>query len=369
MLQDKPKTYFHGLDGLRFLAFMVVMGAHLAHPLSAEYETGWLHYVLSWFQFGYLAVDLFFVLSAFLISWWGFREMEQHGRFRFRRYFARRAIRIWPLYFLMVLISVLVIQLQRAGGMPESPMPSIWHYLTFTLNFAALEGDQFLMVILWSISVEEQYYILNGLLMRFAPRYFAAVNVLIWGGSIVFRIMHLDAPLTLHYHTLSVMACFAAGNLLAWLICRSRYKSTLENFYRQQGANIPLWLLVGGLAAYPILASYPWVFALEKAWIPVLFAAAIGYQYFRTSGIFSLEKRRWINYLGKISYGLYCFHGLVIAVFVNTLHVAGMTYPPQQPWLALVVYPMLMLCCTVLLAHLSYRWFELPVLRLRDHFR
>lgn len=367
--QQSTITYFHGLDGLRFLAFLVVLGSHLAHPLSVRYTEGLPGYALSWFEYGYLAVDLFFVLSAFLISWWGIKEARREGRFHFWRYFVRRALRIWPLYFLMVLISLVVIQLQSATGLPESPMPPLWHYLTFTLNFAALTEDQFLMVILWSISVEEQFYILNGLLLRFGSRFFLPVNIAALGVSIGFRLMFLDEPLTLHYHSLSVMACFAVGNILAWAIHHPSWSQKLKQLFSGRQANIPMWLLLWALVFYPVLAQYKWIYALEKLWIPLLFALAVAYQTFRQKGLFALSGHKALNYLGKISYGLYCFHGLVIAVLINVLRAIGLPYPPQSPWIALLVFPLMSLGLTVLLSHFSYRWFEQPILRLKERFR
>lgn len=366
---ENPQTYFHGLDGLRFLAFLVVLGSHLTHPLSVRYTDGVLGYFLSWFQYGYLAVDLFFVLSAFLISWWGLKEIQHKNDFSFGKYFVRRALRIWPLYFLMVLICIVVIQLQSTTGMEESAMPSLWYYFTFTLNFAALEEDQFLMVILWSISVEEQFYIVNGLVLKFLRKYFLAVNIIAFVASAIFRVIYLTEPLTLHYHSLSVMACFAAGNILAYAVVHPVLSEKLRAFFTGRPANVPFYLLLLTLGLYPILAEIKWIYALEKTWIPLLFVLAVGYQTFRSKGLFALANRRILNYLGKISYGLYCFHGLVIAVLINLLQLAGFQYPPLSPIIALVVFPVTSLGLTVLLAHLSYRWFEVPILNYKNRFR
>lgn len=368
-LSQNPTSYFHGLDGLRFLAFMVVLGSHLTHPLSVRYEEGVLGYFLSWFQYGYLAVDLFFVLSAFLISWWGLREIQHKNDFSFGKYFVRRALRIWPLYFLMVLICLVIIQLQTTSGMEVSEMPSLWYYLTFTLNFAALENDQFLMIILWSISVEEQYYIFNGLVLKWVRKYFLPINLLILAWATLFRISHLDEPLTLHYHTLSVMACFAVGNILAYLITHQTWSQRLEKLIKSKFSVVAIGLLVAVLISYPILAAFRWVFAIEKVWIPILFAIAVAYQVYHARGLFALHGRRMMNYLGKISYGLYCFHGLVIAVLINLLQMAGYDYPPLSPVIALVVFPVTSLLLTILLAHLSYRWFEFPLLQYKNRFR
>jgi len=362
-------SYFNGLDALRFFAFTIVLGAHLAFPLSVKYTDGILDYVLQWFNYGYLAVDFFFVLSAFLISWWGLNEAKKKGEFAFGKYFVRRAIRIWPLYFLMVLICLIIVQGQQYTGMKISEMPHLLYYLTFTLNFAALKNDQFLMVILWSISVEEQYYILNGLILKWIRKYFAQINLLILAASIAFRIFNLHEPLTLHYHSLSVIACFATGNLLAYVIHTGIWKPQLEKFFSGSRANWAFILLIVALAFYPVLAKIQIIYALEKLWLPLLFCTAIAYQVYRQKGVFNLNNQRVLNYLGKISYGLYCFHGLVIAVLMNVLLLAGYPYPFESPWLALIVFPLLSLLLTILLAHSSYKWFEKPLLRLKERFR
>jgi peptidoglycan/LPS O-acetylase OafA/YrhL len=368
-INTESGSYFHGLDALRFFAFTIVLGAHLAFPLSVKYTEGLLAYVLSWFNYGYLAVDFFFVLSAFLISWWGLNEARKKGEFAFGKYFVRRALRIWPLYFLMVLICLVIVQGQQYTGMKISEMPHLIYYLTFTLNFAALKHDQFLMVILWSISVEEQYYILNGLVLKWLRKYFAQINLLILAGSIVFRVLNLHEPLTLHYHSLSVMACFATGNLLAYVIHTGIWKTQLQKFFSGAQANWAFIFLILALMCYPILAQIPIIFALEKLWLPLLFCAAIAYQVYRQKGLFNLNNRKWLNYLGKISYGLYCFHGLVIAVLMNLLILAGYSYPFESPLLALIVFPVVSLVLTILLAHSSYKWFEKPLLKLKERFR
>jgi peptidoglycan/LPS O-acetylase OafA/YrhL len=81
----------------------------------------------------------------------------------------------------------------------------------------------------------------------------------------------------------------------------------------------------------------------------VLFCIAIAYQIYRSPGIFSLNNNRMFNYLGKISYGLYCFHGLVIAVLMNLLILSGYSYPFESPLLALIVFPVVSLLLTILI--------------------
>jgi peptidoglycan/LPS O-acetylase OafA/YrhL len=361
--------YFNGLDALRFFAFTIVLGAHLAFPLSVKYTEGLLGYVLGWFKYGYLAVDFFFVLSAFLISWWGLNEAQKKGDFAFGKYFARRALRIWPLYFLMVLLCLIIVQGQQYAGMKVSEMPHLLYYLTFTLNFAALKNDQFLMVILWSISVEEQYYILNGLILKWLRKYFAQINLIILAASIAFRILNLHDPLTLHYHTLSVLACFAIGNLLAYAIHSGIWKTQLEKFFSSSRANWAFILLILALAFYPVIAQITILYALEKLWLPLLFSAAIAYQVYRKEGIFNLNNQKLLNYLGKISYGLYCFHGLVIAVAMNILLINGFQYPLDNSVLSLITFPIVCLLLTIVVSHFSYHLFEKPLLQLKKHFR
>lgn len=165
------------------------------------------------------------------------------------------------------------------------------------------------------------------------------------------------------------MACFAAGNILAYAVVHPVWSEKLRGFFSGRQANLPFYLLLGTLIFYPFLAEIRWIYALEKTWIPLLFLLAVAYQTFRSKGLFALANRKILNYFGKISYGLYCFHGLVIAVLINALQLMGFDYPPLSPVVALVLFPVMSLGITLLLAHWSYRWFEEPILRYKNRFR
>ena len=163
-----PEKHFAALDGLRGVAILLVLAEHYRVILRGE---GWERWVAAVCANGFLGVDLFFVLSGFLITriLVGTRDGEGY----FRIFYARRAIRIFPLYYAFLAGMFLVVyptlsarwhaQLYRPG--------SALYYLGYLANHRsyATEVDVGL-VHLWSLSVEEQFYLVWPLLVYFTPR-------------------------------------------------------------------------------------------------------------------------------------------------------------------------------------------------------
>lgn len=150
------KKYFSSLNGLRFLCILAVLWHHspanklVSSPLLLER--------------GFVGVDFFFVLSGFLITTLLLREERQNGRISLTAFYRRRALRILPAYFLLVtLMSVYWIgvkgQWDQLGMVP--------YYYAFLANF--LKGDIPLLSITWSLSVEEQYYLVWPALLVLLP--------------------------------------------------------------------------------------------------------------------------------------------------------------------------------------------------------
>ena len=135
-----------GLDGIRALAIVSVMGLHAISRL---------------FPGGYLGVDVFFVLSAFLITSLILDEVgEDGGRFQFRAFYWRRAFRLGPalLLWLLVLAWPTAVLIGQASGVPIWTLGSLLYVGDFLFAFGVPDGDAYLHV--WSLAVEEQFYLL-----------------------------------------------------------------------------------------------------------------------------------------------------------------------------------------------------------------
>src|SRR5690606_13494204 len=99
------REYFPFLDALRGLSFIGIFILHASQPM---WDNSPIDKFLHHFRFSLsFSIDVFFILSSFLLTYLGLREFEKHGRFSFKNYFLRRALRIWPLYYLIMVLSFL----------------------------------------------------------------------------------------------------------------------------------------------------------------------------------------------------------------------------------------------------------------------
>ncbi len=194
-MTDKP--YFPGLNGLRFIAAISVVLGHI------EQIKGWFGLPRAGFSLDWAilngddAVTLFFALSGFLITYLLLGEQARTGTIHVRKFYARRILRIWPLYYLLVFIGFALMSLVPLEGYTGLNSPRTTHALLAHLLFVPNVLPFFSIWIagithLWTIGVEEQFYILWPLLLRRFARYGLLMMVgIIALKLIVFTLRHL----------------------------------------------------------------------------------------------------------------------------------------------------------------------------------
>ncbi|MDG1475769.1 MAG: acyltransferase, partial [Vicingaceae bacterium] len=146
----KNTTKIAGLDSLRFFAFLSIFIFHSTELLPK----------------GYLGVDFFFVLSSFLLTYLVFIELQQTNSFSRKKFFIRRSLRIFPLYFLVVIFSLIILPLLTNTNIT---LPNNKYLYWLFLSNYDFSDSIFALKFLWSIAVEEQFYlifILFGFLFR-----------------------------------------------------------------------------------------------------------------------------------------------------------------------------------------------------------
>src|SRR5579863_4317998 len=155
---DKRATpdrfYLPELDGLRFLAFLAVF---LSHVATFTYDTHPRPETIELFNmFGRFGIDLFFAVSAYLLTALVIREKERNGTLDIGRFYMRRILRIWPLYFTWLAILILT-----RSWWSDYSISFFIPYLGFIANVQPFYGIVASIVILplWSLSVEEQFYV------------------------------------------------------------------------------------------------------------------------------------------------------------------------------------------------------------------
>lgn len=352
---SKP-FYRPELDALRFLAFGFVFLCHA--PRLATYPDMPLHYVRIAKYYDLLAragaygLCVFFLLSAYLISELLLREKEKTGCIHLKAFYMRRILRIWPLYYLGVALGLLVSYLQPdLYGLSVSQ--SLYLLLFVGWLGGTMHGNPFGP--LWSISVEELFYLIWPGIARISGKKSLFIGALIVVPASLFAAaIHYD-----WYNPLGHFIFFASGTLLAIFFHRRSFRVA---------APIRLLLLFAGVLAWVVVAS--------DRFNPVSTQKLAIFQYTLIDigciaiflAIFQLPAHwlpKWTLYLGQISYGLYVFHFFCITQTSRSLIGAGFDL---QRWRNTALTMIIAFVFTVIFASLSYRFFEKPFLRLKERF-
>ncbi len=355
-LNSRTKLFFPNLDALRFIAFFMVF---LSHALLLRYPTGtcfgYINFIRKHAHTGVLGVNFFFVLSGFLITYLLMKEKNEIGTFSVLKFYGRRILRIWPVYFGIVIFSFIVLPLvfPLFNKVFFEPSPVIF-YLTFTANFAFIIGyypHSSMLAMLWSIAVEEQFYFFWPWLLKFFKRNIFLLLILIIVVNVIARFLLLDYPKALYFNTLSIISDFGIGGLIAYF---SLYKT--EKLIRLFSVSKIYWLLfyavlILGYFNYEKIFTGNFMTVIERPVLGLFFGLIIIDQCFNTERIFNAGRFVFINYLGKISYGLYCFHPLGIIIAKDVLEQFNFFITPFQSF---IVFPLLALSFTVLIATISY---------------
>ncbi len=364
---EANRVFYHPeLDVLRFLAFLAVFLHHALPRDAALYTSSGIPAVLSgWLvtakEAGAYGVDLFFVLSAYLITELLFREHANRGSFSISAFYARRALRIWPLYFTFLAITVFVVP----GILPDDGFGTLY-IVSFALFFGnwvcAANGLPFSVASpLWSISVEEQFYIFWPPLMRLAginrvKQLAIGLLLLALATRVVLAASAVEHP-AVWCNTVARLDSIALGALLAAVL--SGRIPRINSFVRLLlgAVGVLLFLLVGKYLGQDGPSSVLTYLATASASVMLLIAVL------RKDAQFLLQRPfSWLVYLGRISYGLYVFHLLGLALIAKVVVVnLGITLSFESRVL-------LSFGLTVLLAAVSYRWLEQPFLRLKKRY-
>ncbi|MFZ0794421.1 MAG: acyltransferase [Candidatus Korobacteraceae bacterium] len=346
------------LDALRFFAFL---GVYLFHSLSHD-PGNYTRYHLPPLASELMAAiatsgrfggQLFFLLSGYLITSLLLRERWVTGHVNLRAFYIRRMLRIWPLYFFVLLLAVLW---PWAGA--RLPLPYFVAYLLLAGNWMTvfLGPPASWASVLWPLPILQQFYLLWAPVIKYfsrAGRLYVAVALVVLA-NIVRYYLAVGAlrPYTVFANTFAELDAIAAG-----ILCALALKGSVPRFSTGQRlllVYIGLTLLLGcGYLGRVetlmfIIAGYPFAVAGCLA----LFLAVCGMT-------FTFKP---LIYLGKISYGLYVYH--LLALLLVGIALGGKTDTPAR----FLLYWFGGLGLTIGLASASYRWLESPFLRRKVEF-
>jgi len=369
----QPARYYRPeLDVLRFIAFLFVFMTHrtdLAPIDQAQHP--WLH---AFAQIGVYGVPVFFLLSAFLITELLERERDASGGIDVRAFYIRRMLRIWPLYFLVFFGLVLLNRVLPGAG---ADSPAKWlSFMLFAGNwYITFNGwIEYPVNPMWSLSVEEQFYIVIPCLAMLGRRALVAVNVAVLALSYAV-IVHYARGFTPtsgfsgQWTNSFVHFQFFAGGMLLALVLRGRQPDwPIATRCAVLALAVAAWLVAS--AVLGIKADLPRSTVAESlaGWPLVLAGATL-----MLVGMLGMPRRFLpapLIYLGRISYGLYLTHifffWLVYDKFKGELTQACDAIG-LGAWRD-TVGALIAFAGTVLLASLLYRTVETPFLRLKRRF-
>ena len=376
--KDKAKVYFPGLHGLRFFAAMLVVFSHV--ELMKDYHGYPNLYAsnLAVYESGRLGVTLFFVLSGFLISYLLLTEKKVSGTISVKKFYGRRILRIWPLYFLLVLITFIVLPRIGFFGVPDysAAMPAYFRY-TFPLYLLLL--PQLALSIfapvpfaepLWSIGVEEQFYLLWPLLLKYVRKFLVLSIAIIIGALVLKQIVFYLAEVNraspslkywnylLNYLYFTRMECMAVGGLGAWLVF-AQVKRVLNLIFHPLSQ-----LLVFAITIY-LLITESYKPAYNYVVYAICFCAIIINVAANPRPLIRIENRLFI-FLGNISFSIYMFHEIVIkAAMQGLVRMWGVNFSDAASNLTLYA---LSIAGTLAISAIVYYGFEKPFLRLKSTF-
>ncbi len=350
------------LDSLRGLAILGVLFLHAFFwPYSGLHFTGWSRILLLATKPGWMGVNLFFVLSGFLIT--GILLDSRNQPRYYSRFYTRRALRILPAYYsLLVLLAIL--HQASAGFLGLS-----FIYLANLTNLFGVPADY---GPLWSLAVEEHYYIAwPAVVRKLSTKNVALASAAICVVVPLLRAVafHYGYTVGLGWYTWFVADGLAMGSLLAVVL---RSSLTRESVSRLCAVLFMLALVFTGAGArFGILTMQRTLgAALQYSVIHIFFAGVL--LLFLLLG--TSPRKRYVNhatlrFFGYISYGLYLVHLMVFRIYDKILWHHWPQWLPSDGHFELVVIRFLVAgSAAVGLAYLSRRYFEEAFLKLKDRF-
>jgi peptidoglycan/LPS O-acetylase OafA/YrhL len=349
-------SHIPALDGVRGLAIALVLLVHMVTtPIVVSVKIGnWQYHVWYWTKMMWVGVDLFFVLSGFLIT--KIILQNQNSSHLFKTFYARRACRILPLYAVVLATAFLA---QRF-----LPHNALWHwlfgdqfplvsYLTFTQNImmgiAGTSGGVALAVT-WSLAVEEQFYLILPATIRLIPK--DSLPWLCVGGISWAYLARMQWPDgRSNYWPPARADALLVGCLIAWLCAQPKILAWLQ--LQTRGLMLLLGFLAIGLLMINRMPEY--YRGSMESFVSTFFGVFVVIVITQKNNpLTRCLEMPWLGYLGKISYGVYLLHFPLLGVAFWLMR--GTT--PAIYTVGDLIVPLVALLITILIASLSWFLYE-----------
>ena len=374
----KEIRYFKGLNALRFFAAYFVV---LHHAEQIRWKNDLFNLKeFSIFNNGGIAVTFFFVLSGFLISYLLQKELKQTNRIAINDFYLRRILRIWPLYFLLVIIGTLLIPLflsliNYSYEMPYEFKDVLLYYVFFSPFMVNILYGHHLLEPLWSIGVEELFYIFFAPLYKCFEKYILAIILTIIFVKVIILLIIPSlqlSPVIIQIVNMLQFEAMAIGVLASYLLY-NRNTALESSFIFSKLFQILLLSFItirivgfqyftGAFFLFDYLYTTP---IISNLLLMVAFALLIVNISVNKQSIINLDTKVF-NFLGEISYGIYMYHMLVIfgIILLFKQQLSGLT-----GIFASILFYTILTAGVLFISYLSKKLFEDYFLKLKCKFR
>lgn len=361
---NRTKRHFQTFDALRFFACFKVFIHHLpivAFPLFVVLKAG-----------GGIGVQFFFVLSGFLITYIILEEKLQTGNLNLKHFFLRRVLRIWPLYYLAisiafitpVLLALVNLNSSAAGYKPEWLLSLLFlenYKMILTHNIPNISP----LGVMWSLCVEEHFYILWGLLLCVLP------VKRVWGlilACVVLSPLCRRVYIDHHWATIDLFTnidLFAYGAIPALLLIS--HGAAFENAVERipiLAKRLFVFMLLVVMVWFSQPHTEPWdiiTTSVNGAIFCLLIVFTIP-----SATRFKIADTHMLSRLGVYTYGFYIYHTLVINFLLRVFEKYGMAINNA---LYAVVFATIAFVISIAISVASYHLFEKQFLKLKKFFR
>jgi len=345
------KLYLKGLNGIRTIAACGVLISHI-NIWRSFFNVPNAHESL----LAPYGVTMFFALSGFLITFLLLKEKEiSQDKIAIKKFYLRRILRIWPLYFLYLLLALLTIYIYQ---------PSQLHTYNIVFYFILMANIPYALNMplpflghYWSLAVEEQFYLFWPWLVKIKSELKTLIIFLLFYTLLRFIVHFIIKDLTLiYFFDILRFDCMAIGGIGAVLF---NQKNRILKYFYHPASEIISW----GILILVTINRFHIISVIDQDIFSVVTIVLIINQCSNPKVLINLDKRI-LNFLGKISFGIYVYHPLIIFLFSKLLN----HFFVQESITKYIFIYSGVITITIGVAYLSYEYFEKYFLNLRNKF-
>lgn len=350
------KNYFINLDKLRSIAFLLVFWQHALSKFQINanffYDLDIFDRFLNRIIFtGGLGVHLFFVLSGFLITYLLCLERNKNLKINIKFFYLRRALRIWPLYYLIIFIGTLLLPVISNNFYFDG---NFYYHFLFLNNFDIVKSP---VGIAWSVAIEEQFYVLWPIIFIISKNKLKLVSILLLVLSFFFNYSNTDFS-ELYYHSFYNIKYLMAGCFFGLLYYEKNVileKTLVSRLFKLH------WIVLLILIFFIMPSLISGFYLLSEILLITMIGLLI---------IFLVEssnqKSGFLAKTGRYTYGLYLYHPFVVLGTKTFFDKVGFNYIDSSLVYALLI--ILSFLITYFIAYFSYNYFEKYFLKMKNKY-